>query len=405
MRALSRTLVAFYAAIPLAFIGWNLAASARPDRTRWPAFGLNPTVGSSATTHSTIEIRKLNLPALKASINRLPSLDALRQTGNSLRITLGQRLSWSIWGGLEPLMLFHAVELWASEGLDAGNNRAVVDQAADLIVQYNQRLRREGWTLVVVPIPTKLSIYEDLCHWPLLHQDSLTRHPVARDRSNELYQHLLQRLDAGAVGTVDLATAYRIHRNEHPDTMLYPPAETHWSGAGIRVAATATADVVARRTEVKRRDYVPSFLEVNDVGDIAAGFNPLPAWLGPLARVYRFKDRLVNGEIGQGYIYASNPTSLLVVAGTSYSGHYTWHTGQPVGFPWVLASYLQKTEMHNRSAAGQGSFHPFRAVWTERDAIRHDFARRCPDPRAPKILVWEFPLRDLGSISAAGVLP
>ncbi len=118
----------------------------------------------------------------------------------------------------------------------------------------------------------------------------------------------------------------------------------------------------------------------------------------PPAAGVQLPDRLVNGEQGKGYIYATEPKSLLVVAGTSYTGQYTWLVRQPVGFTWVIGGLLEDCEFQNRPFAGLGSFYAFRRFLDERDAIATDFMRRRHLTTFPKVVVWEFPLLDLAVV-------
>ena len=301
-------------------------------------------------------------------------------------------------------MLFHRAELGIAKGLTDSSVRATMEIAADRIALYSYQLESEGWKVVVVPVPTKLSIYSDLCHWPT-HSDSLSWSPIPVDRADEVYQAFIARLKERGILAVNLALVYQRARTQAPHKLLYPPAETHWSGEGIRVAALASAEKISATAGIKQRNIVPTYFEVSVIGDLAAGFDPLPGWLGRLAPIYRYRDYLVNGAQGIGYIYPANPSAFLVVAGTSYSGHYTGHTGQPVGFPWVTAGYLENTEVHNRSQAGRGSFESFRQFWAERAMLVESFNHRAGPADAPRVLLWEFPLRDIQTIVTAAPLP
>lgn len=379
-----------YVLIPLAFISINLATdtAGTGNVTRWPRL----------EAARSAPIAKLDIPLLKQSVNRLPATKLLRQTGNSLRIAFGQQLSWCLWSQTPPPLLFHRVELWASEGLTTAANRKVVETAIATIRRQQEVLHPEGWTLVVVPVPTKLSIYRERSAWPILAKDQLSRRPVPADRADEIYDRLLADLQADQIPVLDLRTVYRTHQADYPADLLYPPGDTHWSGLGLKLAADATAELVAQVTGIKRRSYIPSYLEVKEVGDMAAAFDPLPQWTGPLEPVYEYTDRLVNGEEGKGFLYAQNPSSLLVATGTSYSGQFTWHIGHPVGFAWVLGTQLEETEFHNGAQAGQGSFAAFASFMAERHTKAADFAARRKLTEFPKVVVWEFPVRDLASI-------
>jgi len=296
-------------------------------------------------------------------------------------------------------MLFHSVELWVSEGLIPASNQTIVNGAITTILKHHEMLEHEGWKLVVVPVPTKLSIYRDRCDWPVRDKDLLSLHPVVSDKADEIYDRLISELQTAKISVLDLRAVYRTYRSSHPHDLLYPAGETHWSGLGLKLAADATADLVAQAAGIRRRQFTPSYLEVEEVADMTAAYDPLPQWTSRLTSVYKYRTLLVNGDEGKGFQYAQNPTSLLVLAGTSYSGQFTWHIGQPVGFAWVLGTQLEECEFHNGAQAGHGSYAAFAQFLAERHTKEQDFAARRHLTDFPKVVVWEFPVRDLGSLN------
>ena len=396
MKLWSKLIVLLYAALPVGFVFTNWAMQSDSDHpSPWPTFKVTQTRDAEGK-HA---VPVLDLHAMKQSINRMPAVTLLRQTGNSLRLFGGQQLSWSIWGtGPEPV-LFHSVELWVSEGLASDINRQRVDGAAATVVKYSRILREEGWTILVVPVPTKLSIYPDLVEWPNLEKDPLTRQPIVRDLGDEVYDRFLDHLHEAAIPFLDLRQVYRGYRERNPDApLLYPAAETHWSGLGLKLAADATAEKVSDLSGIQRRTIEPRYLEIEQVADLAKGYDLLPAWTNRLDGVHQFKDRLVNGDVTRGFIYPSAPDSLMVVVGTSYSGQFTWFKGEPVGFAWVVGGQLIECEFHNGAEAGQGSFVPFASFLQKRHQKVKDFKARRNLKEFPKIIVWEFPIRDLASL-------
>ncbi|KZC24510.1 hypothetical protein RHOFW104T7_08400 [Rhodanobacter thiooxydans] len=91
---------------------------------------------------------------------------------------------------------------------------------------------------------------------------------------------------------------------------------------------------------------------------------------------------------------------LVVAVGTSYTGQYTWMINQPVGFAWQLGLHLQNVEVQNRPIAGHGSFAAFKQFWQQRHEISDEFAKH-NGPGKPKVVVLEFPIRDVQGIIGA----
>ena len=347
---------------------------------------------------------QLNHTALKSSINQLPTVRILREVGNSLRLATGQRLKWVIWGSGKPLMLFATIELPVSSGLNT-EVAGQLTKIAENIANYQQRLSAEGWTLVVVPVPTKLGIHRELVHWPIYDSDLVNLRPLINDRSDEFYSFLRARLDEKKIPNVDLGTVYRKALAVDPDLLLYATNDSHWSGAGIRIAAQTTANTISKISPLKSRTpFRPTFYKVKHVGDIAKAHDPWPrltTWLSP---IWEFEDLLLNGEELNGYTYSSSPAGLVAAVGTSYTGQYTWLANQPVGFAWQLSLYLNNVQVQNHPVAGLGSFYSFEQFWKNHNQISSDFSTKYGD-RKPKIVVWEFPIRDVFMILQHPTLP
>jgi len=347
---------------------------------------------------------QLDAAKLHSSIDRLPGVRIGRELGNSLRIAAGQRVEWIEWGGRAPEMLFPTIDLWVSRGInpDVADR---LDRAAKIISDYDRKLAAEGWLLVVLPVPTKLSVHRDLAHWPMQGADLLSRDPIDRDRSDEVYGYLQRALEERDVHAVNLLARYRASLAANPEQLLFATNDSHWSGTGIRLAAIATADEVASATALQRKTPVrPTYLSVAHVGDLAKAFDPAPWWTSWLKPVWVFQDRLINGEQGQGYVYAAHPRGLLVGIGTSYTGQYTWIENQPVGLTWQIGLRLHEVEIQNRPVAGQGSFVAFGNFLREKDALEAEFAARA-GPTAPRVVIWEFPLRDIEGIASLSKAP
>ena len=336
---------------------------------------------------------------LKQSISRLPATKILRMTGNSIRLVCGTKMAWSFWSESEPTMLFGKSELWVSEGISAPSNLQVVQNTIYNILKIQNLLNSEGWKLVVVPVPTKVSIYRERCQWPILEKNLINREPVTKDKADEFYDTLIKGLEAQNIRVVNLQSEFRNYLKRHPDSMIYPRGESHWSGLGLRLAAQATAMTLEKHFSFKRRDVSYSFLEVEEIADLAQAFDPLPILLGPLKNIYKYKDQLVNGEQGKGYIYPSEPDALIVVVGTSYSGQFTWHIGEPVGFAWVLGLNLENIKIQNAAEAGQGSTFAMQKFLRERGKIILQNDKTIKPYTTSKVLVWEFPVRDIGDIA------
>lgn len=333
---------------------------------------------------------------IKRRVDVLPSVSFLRELGNSIRLALGQTPDWVFTGGRSPISLFLTGELWVSRGVTP-RIETEVDRIATVISRYNKQLERDGWKLVVVPVPTKLGIHHDWVRWPIGGGDLLSRDPVPSDRSDEVYHSFLTALSGQGVTSVDLLGVYREAITKSANVVLYPRGESHWSGEGIRLASEATARVIAANSPLKDRSLKrPTFYKIDHVGDLDEAFDPLPWFTTRLRSIWTYKDYLLDGDDGQSYSVPMDPAGLVVAVGTSYTGQYTW-IPRPVGFAWQLGLHLENVEVQNRPMAGQGSFKSFGYFWEHRKEIADDFARRKGTGKV-RVVVWEMPIRDIPGI-------
>lgn len=391
-------IIGIYAGLLSAFLANNWWADLQPNLVRWP---------DAAWKADTVVTRVgLDHDRLDRSVQRLPSIRFLRMLGNNIRILFGQRLAWIIWGELKEVpVLAPKNELGVSRGLEDLSIKANLDHLILRLGQYSSKLRAEGWELYIVPVPTKLSIYREYFSWPLQDTDQLSCRPIAKDNADELMAYLGQALAAREVRFVDLQTPFRQASLSHPGQWLYPPGESHWSGHGIEVAAQVTAGNIARTSSVPYVDQpVSTEIQVIHIGDIVRSMDAFPVLMGRYRSIYHFHDALKRWPLFVPETDKPNAAdaSLVAVLGTSYTGQYGWLVGEPVGFAQALGAHLHHALIYQISQTGIGGFHPFRTFLGRKEDLIHDFSRRTGQARDKirKIVVWEFPIRDFGYLTA-----
>ncbi|QJR16502.1 alginate O-acetyltransferase AlgX-related protein [Usitatibacter palustris] len=388
-----------YAALTALFLGGAWLRLPYGEGLRFPTLLIERNAEQNVGGWVPAGLPQLDQARLRRSVARISTVRLAREAGNSVRVAGGQVVEWAIWGGQEPLMLFPNLDLWVSRGLTPEVEADLV-RAAQVIGAYEKRLKQEGWTLVVLAVPAKLGTHRELARWPIGEANLLSRDLVLADRSDAVHGFFIEKLAREGVPAVDLQSLYRSAIARRPETLLFVPGDSHWTGVGIELAANATAQLIARSsTLVARVPRDPTYLEFDHVGDMAKVFDPLPAlntWLKP---VWTYRERLLNGEAGRGYPYPQKPSGLVAAVGTSYTGQYTW-LAQPVGFAWQLGLHLDNVEVQNLPHAGQGSFFAFELFWKRRNEIYAEFSTR-HGPGKPKVVVWEFPLRDVRGMLTA----
>jgi alginate O-acetyltransferase complex protein AlgJ len=132
------------------------------------------------------------------------------------------------------------------------------------ILDFHRQLKGAGIELLLVPVPAKAAIYPEGLSSAAKASSKLPRlDPAERD-----FYKLLER---EGVGVIDLTPLFLQHR-ESSTRPLFCRTDTHWSGAGISVAAKAITDRVSDREWFKSAERKELAFKVRDVeitGDLA----------------------------------------------------------------------------------------------------------------------------------------
>jgi len=135
------------------------------------------------------------------------------------------------------------------------------------ILDFDTQLRKLGIELIFVPVPPKAIIYPDML------SDSVTRDPEpGPTRLDAVYQEFHEQLRAHGVNVIDLVPIFlAARRSPAPD--LYCRQDSHWSGAGIELAAREIAQLIRKRKWFKPRSDFPLTTEKRDV-EISGDLRP-----------------------------------------------------------------------------------------------------------------------------------
>lgn len=371
---------------------WISTYVSNPKHNRFPEI--------KSTLNESGSVRILDTQGLKQSLNRMAPYTYVRETGNTLRAWCGQDVEWIIQGDRNPGMIFTNIDMWVVDRKSAAQ-WATIDRSLDKIASITRRLNDEGWQVVILPVPPKIAIHDDLCRWPVTVGNLYSQeNRVESSRAGEFFDHLHAGLDARRVPNVRLFDAYRRYRAKNPESLLYATNDSHWSGRGILIAAESVAQKMSSEFGIKSAPPVtPVWTKVDHIGDMVTPYDMLGDFVPRLSSVYHFTDYLCEADAKRGYPYPSNSDDLVVCVGTSFSGQYTWVVGKPVGFAWQVQLHLDNTEVQNKAYAGRGSFYPMKKFIDEKSSILSDFEKTGQKkPPRRKVVIWEFPVRDLPNV-------
>lgn len=323
----------------------------------------------------------IRLPAVAAVVAAAAPGAAIAQDGGDLfrfcRETAAAAPEFAVRGAAEG-WIFLRSEL---EHIGGGRDwQTSSHPALPVIAAFRKSLEEKGVTLILAPVPAKAAIYPE----KLLAG-------VKPDAVPPLKPFLEELRKTGAV-VVDLDTAFREARKSNGEEPLYCATDSHWSPAGVRLAASRIVEAARGVDAVSGlirpastfRTGPPASFEIR--GDLLAapGLENVPAETLSLVRAGR-------EESGSIVAVPEDPDSAVVLMGDSHTMVFT--DGASLGMHCDAAGlqdHLQAlfgfpiTRIANRNSGGDGA----RRILAQR-------VRSNPDWWAPrKVVIWVFSERE-----------
>jgi hypothetical protein len=245
------------------------------------------------------------------------------------------------------------------------------------IVDFRDQLASRGIRLVVMPVPNKESVYPDRL---------TSRAEPLRGVLAQRTQDLLDRLRAANVEVINLFKEFGEARRQTGSTSqppLYLAQDTHWSPAGVDLAAK----VVARRLEE---------LKWVQPGLVDYGERPSPVRrLGDILRMMQVPqiERRANPETvpcvhvvhsNNSELYKDSPNAEILVIGDSFMRIYQQDEPKAAGFIAHLAKELKQPLISLVNDGGGSTL------------VRQELRGRPAFLKDKKVVLWEFVERDIG---------
>lgn len=245
-----------------------------------------------------------------------------------------------------------------------------IDDAANRIAEVRKNLEARGIKLVVAPLPAKSDLYAE-------EVPSLVRSSAMADAYRDFSVALLQRGITVADTRAALLTA-------KPFGEVFLKSDTHWSPAGAKAAAEAIqsslqkSGIVLQPQELTAQWQTP----VSIWGDLtkfvtSPDYAPSVGLAPESVPIYRTS---VNAEASGTDIFGDDTTVPVMLVGTSYSANETW------SFADFLRQSL-RADVVNVAKEGLGPGVPMMDL----------LAGTALDESTPTVVVWEFPVRYLGT--------
>lgn len=239
------------------------------------------------------------------------------------------------------------------------------------MVDFHDQLAARGIRLLVVPVPNKESVYPDMLSARAADPSGVVN-PATRD--------LLARLKARGVAVVDLFDVFAASRTADADP-LYLARDSHWSPAGVTLAARAVARYLRDRgwVEAGGVSYATRPVPVRRVGDLVRMLQspPLERRLGAEDMVCR---QVLSRATGRPY--QGEAASPVLVLGDSFLQVYEKDEPGAAGFLAHLAAELGRPVASLVMDGGAATL------------VRQELARRPGLLEGKQVVVWEFVERE-----------
>ena len=244
------------------------------------------------------------------------------------------------------------------------------------ICDFRDQVAARGIHLIVMPAPNKESVYPDK-----LTRRARGLHAAVAEETKSF----LQRLRAAHVDVVDLFQLYAQIRSESgpgETENLYLRQDSHWSPAGLSLAAKAVAGRIHRRGALTEGGtvYETKLVRIEHLGDVLQ-----------MLRVPRIERRVVPETIScqqvigryDQQLYADDPDSEVLVLGDSFLRIYQQDEPGSAGFIAHLAKELQRPLASIVNDGGASTL------------VRQQLYQRPALLANTKVVVWEFVERDI----------
>lgn len=258
-----------------------------------------------------------------------------------------------------------------------------------VILDVHEQLKKRGIKLIVVPVPPKALVYADRLPDDAEAEDNGAFNPV-KQRYDASHKSFLEKLQAEGISTIDLLPGFIQLRQEN--IAPYLRTDTHWSPAGIELAAKQISKIIEDEDwfgEVKKQpveDTQFKQVTLDITGDLLSDSQREQA---------QMKERVAISQI-TGDQPTTDEQSTVLLMGDSHL--LVLHAGGDMHTTraGLAESFWEKTGLRVSQIAVRGSgATPVRMrLYRDRDALK-----------GKKVVVWVFAAREFTETTGWRKLP
>ncbi len=343
-------------------------------------------------TQATLELSRGERPEVLSIFKRKPTSSNLRRYEHNLEEAswVAARLrpwaqyaqfAWLKDGGEKSLIgrdgwLFYKPGVdYLTERPGTRSSTSTAADAVGAIIDFRNQLATRGIQLLVMPAPNKESVYPE----------KLTR------RAEDLHlamssetAELLNRLKAADIEVVNLFELFAAEKStaQASSRSLYLAQDTHWSPAGVELAARAVAERIRKRDWLKAGSVVYDLkpAPIQRLGDILRMLQ-VPKLESQAAAEIVPCNRVLHRDTLEPY--QDDKSSEVLVLGDSFLRIYETDEPGASGFVAHLARYLKQPVTSIVNDGGASTL------------VRQELTRRSAWLAKKKLVIWEFVERDI----------
>jgi len=247
------------------------------------------------------------------------------------------------------------------------------------IVDFRDQLARRGIALIVMPAPVKPTIH------PERHSARYEgRHEAVQNPS---FQAFIERLAQEQIACFDPAPLLVQAKAAAPGQALYLKTDTHWTPAGMELAATALADLARQTVPLPpaTERFSATAKDVMNLGDVALMLKFPTEW-----GVFEPETVIVRQVTDGGQPWRPDEGAGILFLGDSFANIFSlapmgWGAGAGLAEHLSLALGLPVDAITRNDA---GSF-------ATREMLANQLQRGNDRLDGKKLVIWEFASREL----------
>lgn len=246
-----------------------------------------------------------------------------------------------------------------------------------LLIRANKAFEAKGIALLIAVVPSKIRV----------HQEQLPANKPIDAYTNDKYDSIVGRLEAGGVQVANLNKAFLASPHRASDTPLFLRLDTHWSHTGAMLAAEtikakieSTPKLKAALGTIASAKFDMAWSEKKSNQRARDLVRLLPSGSPSFAPEQATTFKVSRTEGAQAGLLGAGENVGVLVMGSSYTNK---NTGYPDGLRFVLQRELLDISL-------PVDFGP----WYGMEQYLKDGAFKSSQP---KLIVWEIPEREFRS--------